>query len=106
MRQQVSLITHQRYCNAAFIFICTGQSKAGEEKLRYQTSLETGHEKPNFLIAVGLIVATMALGFAAVGHLPSREAASPAQGAELTGTGARRVYCFIGMKGEPPGSLY
>ena len=32
------------------------------------------------LIAVGLIVATMALGFAAVGHLPSfksREAAPP-----------------------------
>jgi len=60
------------------------------------------------LIAAGLFVATMALGFAAVGHLPSfksREVAPLVHGAELTGAGARRIYCFIGMKGEP-GSLY
>ncbi len=61
------------------------------------------------LIAVGLIVATMTLGFAAVGHLPafkSRAAAPPpVRDAELTGAGARRIYCFIGIKRES-GNLY
>lgn len=60
------------------------------------------------LVAVGLVLATAALGFATLGHLPafnSREAAL-VRPDDSTGAGVPlRIDCFIGMKGEP-GSLY
>jgi hypothetical protein len=60
-------------------------------------------------IAVGLVVATAALGFATVGRLPAlppHETVVPVRVAEAAGTSAPpRVYCYNGTKGEP-GKLY
>jgi hypothetical protein len=59
-------------------------------------------------IAMGLVVATTALGFATAGRLPALipHATVPVRVAEAAGTGVpRRVYCYSGIKGEP-GRLY
>lgn len=58
--------------------------------------------------AVGLVLATTALGFATVGRLPAVSAreTTPVRVANVTSTGAPpRVHCYSGVKGEP-GSLY
>jgi hypothetical protein len=59
-------------------------------------------------VAMGLILATTALGFATVGHVPpfrSHET-TPIQVSQSTPEpGPRRVYCYSGLKGEP-GKLY
>ena len=57
--------------------------------------------------AIGLVLATAALGFAAVGHLPG---VHPRETVTVSVAGAKdgpphRIDCFIGMRGEP-GSLY
>lgn len=59
-------------------------------------------------IAIGLVAATMALGFATVGPLPAANplGIAPVRVTDSAGTGnPRRVYCYSGIKGEP-GSLY
>ena len=59
-------------------------------------------------IAMGIVAATTALGFATIGHLPAANpnVIAPVHVADSAGTGApRRVYCYSGIKGEP-GNLY
>jgi hypothetical protein len=59
-------------------------------------------------IAIGLVTATTALGFATGGHLPAAnpKVIVPVRVADSASTGApRRVYCYSGIKGEP-GNLY
>jgi hypothetical protein len=58
--------------------------------------------------ALGLVLATTALGFATVGHpsAVSPRETTPVRVANGASTGAPpRVYCYSGVKGEP-GSLY
>ncbi|HUI21112.1 MAG TPA: hypothetical protein VLZ74_08715 [Methylocella sp.] len=58
-------------------------------------------------VAVGLVVATTALGFATVGPLPAPNTAReivPVRIVDSTDTAARRVYCYNGIRGES-GSL-
>jgi hypothetical protein len=56
-------------------------------------------------IAMGIVVATTALGFATVGHLPSLRPPHETAPIRLTDSTAastpRRVYCYNGTKGEP-----
>jgi hypothetical protein len=62
-------------------------------------------------MAMGIVLASAALGLAAVGHLPffpSSARIAPVRVAEPSGARPNHTNCFIGMKGEPsePGSLY
>jgi len=58
--------------------------------------------------ALGLVLATTALGFATVGHLPSFHSSeiTPIRVIQPTGAEAPRpIHCYSGLKGEP-GKLY
>jgi hypothetical protein len=55
-------------------------------------------------IAMAIVVATTALGFATVGHLPSfqlRDMAPIHLNDSSASSNPRRVYCYNGMKGGP-----
>lgn len=52
---------------------------------------------------MGLVLATAALGFAAVGHLPGlhpRETATVGIARAMDGP-PHQIHCFMGLKGEP-----